>query len=88
MKTDDLIGGGSGLTPPPPPECVAEPKIRQKIGEGEILRGPHKKSAHKYYLGIVKKFQNNRISHFLIVDFLKKWRSDLNPLPLRVNDQE
>ena len=43
MKTDDLIGGGSGLTPPQlTPECVAEPKIRQKIGEGEILRGPHK----------------------------------------------
>ena len=37
MKTDDLRWG-SDLTPPRP-ECVAGPKIHQKVGEGGVQRG-------------------------------------------------
>ena len=63
---------------PPRTECVVRSKKFQKVGEGGVLGGPQKtKSAQNYYLGIVKKFQNNRISHFLTVDFQKmEVRSD------------
>ena len=71
MKTDDLRWG-SYLTPLPRHECGAAKKSSKKVGEGGVLGGHQKtKSAQKYYLGIVKKFQINRISRFLAVGFQK-----------------
>ena len=37
MKTDDLRWGVR--SDPSRPECVAETKIHQKVGEGGVLRG-------------------------------------------------
>ena len=77
-----IWGGVSDLTPSPRRSCGNQnpPKSRWRRGP---KGGPHKiKSAQNYYLGIVKKFQINRISHFLTVDFQKmEVRSDPPPRP-------
>ena len=53
-------------------ECVVQTKKCQKVGEGGVLGGTHKtKSAQNYYLGIVAKFQTNRLSHFLTAEAQK-----------------
>ena len=66
MKTDDLSWGVRSA-PPPAPNALRVPKW----GLGVLEGSPKTKYAQNYYLGIVKKFQNNRISHFLPVDFQK-----------------
>ena len=58
MKTGDL-GGGSDLTPHPTPE-----RNVLDLENGGFGGPPKTKSVQKNYLGIVKKFQNNRLSHF------------------------
>ena len=67
MKTDDL-GWGVRSDPPPPPPTRTECVVRSKTGGKGVLGGPPKtKYAQNNYLGIVKKFQNNGFSHFLMV---------------------
>ena len=57
--------GMGGQIWPPPHECVG----RSKTGGGWGVIGvpPKTKNVQNYYVGIVKKFQNNRLSHFLMV---------------------
>ena len=69
MKTDDL-GRGSDLTPPPERNVLAEAKWG--VGGGP----PKTKSVQKKYLGIVAKIQNNRLSHFLMVE-VQKFRGQI-----------
>ena len=66
MKTDDLSWGVRSDPPPPRMRCGF-----QNGGWGVLEGSPKTKYAQNYYLGIVKKFQNNRISHFLTVHFQK-----------------
>ena len=84
MKTDDLrLGVRSDPPPPPPPrpECVTATKIHQKVCEGGVtVKTFETKTVQNYCQRNVKTFQNNRISHFLIV-YVQKWRSDLTPRP-------
>ena len=70
MKTDDL-GWGVRSDPPPRTECVGRSKM------GGVLGGPPKtKSVHKNYLGIAAKIQNNRYSHYLMVE-VQKFRGQI-----------
>ena len=61
MKIDDLAWG-SDLTPPPHRMCWP----KQNGGLGVLGGTPKTKYAQNNYLGKVKKFQNNRLSHFLM----------------------
>ena len=63
MKTDDL---GWGVRSDPPPHGMCWPK--QNGGLGVLGDPPKTKDAQNNDLGIVAKFQNNRLSHFLMVE--------------------
>ena len=77
MKTDDQVWG-SDLTLPA--RNVLSEKKFQKVGDGGVLGDPHTtKNAQNNYLGKVKKFQNNRLSHFLMVEVQNSWWSDVTP---------
>ena len=84
MKTDDLRGVRSD---PSRPECVAEKKLSEnsvkEVSEWKFFKT---KKVQNYNLRKVKKFQSNRISHFLTVDFQKmEVRSDPPPPRLGLN---
>ena len=72
MKTDDL-GWGVRSDPPPRMECVGRSKTGGLGGPRGTLRI---KSVQNNYLGIVAKFQNNRLSHFLMVA-VQKFRDQI-----------
>ena len=70
MRTYDL--GTVVDSDPPHGMCCPNQKVPKSQWRRGRKGGTHKiKSAQNYYLGIVKKFQNNEISHFLTVDFQK-----------------
>ena len=71
MKTDDL---GWGVRSDHPPHGIC---WIWKTGGWGVLGGPPKtKSVQKNYLGIVAKIQNNRLSHFLMVE-VQKFRGQI-----------
>ena len=80
MKTDD-VRSGVRSDPPTRPKCVTGTKFHQKVGEGGItVKTFQNKKGSELLCKISQKFQNNRISHFLL-STSKKWKSHLTPRP-------
>ena len=73
VKTDDL--GWGVRSDPPRAECVGRSKMGG-LGGGPRGVPPKTKSVQKNYLGIVAKIQNNRLSHFLMVE-VQKFRGQI-----------
>ena len=72
---------GGQIWPPPLPHGMCW-ICKTGVGRG-VLGGPPKtENVQKNYLGIVKKFQNNGLSHFLMVE-VQKFRGQIWP-PVRL----